>query len=151
MEYVGFNFKNKGVRKLLEPEVIVVSLDLDNVYFNCSMEQGVKNVSLFFDKLISEMNISKDCLIKLEILSEDLLSYNDYLFLGSTLLDAISVFGIKNDKGYMGPKEWITQQMASTNHSILNMMNHDFELGTIQMIIYHKEKDIEIEWVNNKY
>lgn len=144
----GFNFKTKKAEVLKDYHVFVETFDYDNEYLTQTLNEGIDNLQSFMDSIVKYIDDDSNYLINIKLEHEEPLIYDDYLTLFSTFNFLLTQGkGKQNDKGYLKPPEDFYKTITTTEFNMLYMLNNDFELGTIQLILENKKGDY-IKWVN---
>jgi hypothetical protein len=143
----GFNFKTKEIKMMHDYLVKTEYLDFDEVFLNHKLNEGMNNLEQFFNEYLSNMVDNLDYHFILNIIAEEPLVFED----------AMSIFGmfayvlskkssIENDKGYLASPKEMAMKIAIPNFTGIYIMNHEYDLGTIQLTIMEKDGAL-IRWV----
>jgi hypothetical protein len=143
----GLNLKTKEIKMMQNYLVKTEYIDFDKEFLNCSLQQGSDNLQKFFETFLSEIVGETDYHFILNVIAEEPLIYED----------AMSIFGMfafvlsqkskaENDRGFLSSPKEMAMKIAIPNFTGTYIMNHEYDLGTIQFTIMEKDGAL-IRWV----
>jgi hypothetical protein len=142
----GFNFQTKKIEEMTNYEVRNYFFDYDNDFNNQTIIEGGNRLEAFFEDIKFSIEDNKNYLIKVKINNETFLDFEEYFTLFAVFgFIMTNGSGVDNNKNYLGVKDEIRQQLAATDYTILKIMNHVYNFGTIQLSI-DDNFDTEVLW-----
>lgn len=141
----GFNFKTKKVEKHDTFVIQNYFMDYDKIC-SLSFNDGIKELEDFFETVVSNIEPEENYLIQLKLNNREFLSFDEYLELFAMFgYKLTNGKGVDNKKGYLKAKEEIQKTLMATDYTILEIMNHDYNYGIIQLQVIDSF-ETEVNW-----
>ena len=147
---IGFNFKTKAVESMDNYEVKNFFFDYDEDFYSQTLNIGADRLENFFKDIKFQLAEDTNYLLNININNENFLDYDEYFTLFSVFgFVMTNDSGVDNNKNYLGVKQELRNQLVATDYTLLKMMNHNYNYGTIQVCIIDSH-DTEVRWASQK-
>lgn len=147
---IGFNFKTKAVELMDNYEVKNFFFDYDEDFYSQTLNIGAGILENFFKDIKFQLAEGTNYLLNIRINNENFLDYDEYFTLFSVFgFVMTNDSGVNNNKNYLGVKQELREQLVATDYTLLKIMNHNYNYGTIQVCIIDSH-DTEVRWASQK-
>ena len=147
---IGFNFKTKAVELMDNYEVKNFFFDYDEDFYSQTLNIGAGILENFFKDIKFQLAEGTNYLLNIRINNENFLDYDEYFTLFSVFgFVMTNDSGVNNNKNYLGVKQELREQLVATDYTLLKIMNHNYNYGSIQVCIIDSH-DTEVRWASQK-
>lgn len=142
----GFNLSTHKVERMYHFDTFILEFDYENLYANANFNKGADNLENFFTSMVSNIKPTGNYCFNLIINNSEPLEYEDYFTLFSAFGFVLANQGAPNKKGYLKVVDGIRDHVICTDYSMLKILNNDYKIGCIQLIVVDKE-GYQTQWV----
>lgn len=144
----GFNFQTKKIEKMEDYFIILGgTINYQKDYLEVHLNDAIDFIEAKAKSCLPHLENEKNYNIILQLDEGDDMDFDDMLNFFNIFSFVIAMkFRQKNDKGYLAPNKDYYERMLSSKFTMLHIMNHDYDFGTIQITLQRKGKD-PISWV----